>query len=162
MCIRDRAYATNANHTGFKNYDQNQMKMYTSIVDAVKKAANLVGIKMCIRDRCRCCITQRVAVVSVEVRRSSATSFVTEEMCIRDSYTALSPSIPTLSKTTVYNTLKLLRDVYKRQIGRNRLRDTPKRTVRSRHPQSEKGDPQSIRELYGRQRFQPCGNRFHL
>lgn len=39
------AYATNANHTGFKNYDQNQMKMYTSIVDAVKKAANLVGIK---------------------------------------------------------------------------------------------------------------------
>ena len=35
------AYATNANHTGFKNYDQNQMKMYTSIVDAVKKAANL-------------------------------------------------------------------------------------------------------------------------
>ena len=40
-----KAYATNANHTGFKNYDQNQMKMYTSIVDAVKKAANLVGIK---------------------------------------------------------------------------------------------------------------------
>ena len=31
------AYATNANHTGFKNYDQNQMKMYTSIVDAVNK-----------------------------------------------------------------------------------------------------------------------------
>ena len=30
---------------GFKNYDQNQMKMYTSIVNAVKKAANLVGIK---------------------------------------------------------------------------------------------------------------------
>lgn len=28
-----------------QNYDQNQMKMYTSIVDAVKKAANLVGIK---------------------------------------------------------------------------------------------------------------------
>lgn len=39
------AYATDANHTGFKNYDQNQMKMYTSIVDAVKKAADLVGIK---------------------------------------------------------------------------------------------------------------------
>ena len=29
----------------YKRQDQNQMKMYTSIVDAVKKAANLVGIK---------------------------------------------------------------------------------------------------------------------
>lgn len=27
---------------------------------------------------------------------------------------------------------------------------------------AKKGYPQSIRELYGRQRFQPCGNRFHL
>ena len=54
------------------------------------------------------------------------------------------------------------RDVHLHGYPLNRLRDTPKRTVRSRHPQSEKGYPQSIRELYGRQRFQPCGNRFHL
>lgn len=39
------AYATDSNHTGFQNYDRNQMKMYISIVDAVKKAAELVGIK---------------------------------------------------------------------------------------------------------------------
>ncbi len=39
------AYATNTSHTGFKNYAQCQIKMYTSIVDAVKKAAALVGIK---------------------------------------------------------------------------------------------------------------------
>src|SRR5699024_5159586 len=35
-----------------------------------------------VSNQCRCCITQRVAVVSVEVRRSSATSFVTGEVVL--------------------------------------------------------------------------------
>lgn len=39
------AYAGNSTHSGFKNYNSSQMKMYTDIVDAVKEAAGLVGIK---------------------------------------------------------------------------------------------------------------------
>ena len=39
------AYASNSTHSGFKNYNSSQMKMYTDIVDAVKEAAGLVGIK---------------------------------------------------------------------------------------------------------------------
>lgn len=37
------AYAQNSTHTGFDNYDRNQMTMYTSIVDAYKSAKNLVN-----------------------------------------------------------------------------------------------------------------------
>src|SRR5690606_1951177 len=36
------AYAQNSTHKGFANYDRDQMTMYTSIVDAVNKAKNLV------------------------------------------------------------------------------------------------------------------------
>lgn len=39
------AYAKNASHTGFKNYNFNQMKMYANIVHAVEKATAIVGIK---------------------------------------------------------------------------------------------------------------------
>lgn len=39
------AYASNATNSGFKNYDRDQMKMYHSIVDAVKKASKLSKIK---------------------------------------------------------------------------------------------------------------------
>ncbi|MDE7387442.1 MAG: DUF4886 domain-containing protein, partial [Muribaculaceae bacterium] len=39
------AYSKDASHTGFKNYDRDQLKMYNAIVDANKKAARAVGIK---------------------------------------------------------------------------------------------------------------------
>lgn len=39
------SYANNSTHSGFKNYNSNQMKMYTDIVNAVKAAAKLVGVK---------------------------------------------------------------------------------------------------------------------
>ena len=42
------AYAADAKHTGFNNYNRNQLTMYHSIVDAVKQAGKLVGIKMII------------------------------------------------------------------------------------------------------------------
>lgn len=42
------AYAADAGHTGFNNYNRDQLTMYHSIVDAVKKAGKLVGIKMII------------------------------------------------------------------------------------------------------------------
>lgn len=38
------AYAADSDHGGFRNYDNDQMKMYRSIVDANEKAAELVGI----------------------------------------------------------------------------------------------------------------------
>lgn len=38
------AYESNTSHSGFKNYQSNQLKMYRSIVDAVNKASKLVGI----------------------------------------------------------------------------------------------------------------------
>lgn len=38
------AYATDATHTGFKNYNNSQEEMYRDIVNAVEKAAALVGI----------------------------------------------------------------------------------------------------------------------
>jgi hypothetical protein len=38
------AYAQNSTHSGFANYNTNQLTMYNAIVDAVWKAAQLVGI----------------------------------------------------------------------------------------------------------------------
>lgn len=38
------AYAADSDHGGFRNYGNDQMKMYRSIVDANEKAAELVGI----------------------------------------------------------------------------------------------------------------------
>ena len=38
------AYAAHSTHSGFKNYDSDQQQMYSSIVSAVKRAAQLVGI----------------------------------------------------------------------------------------------------------------------
>lgn len=40
------AYAQDSNHSGFVNYDKDQMKMYNAIVDAVWKAKELGGIDM--------------------------------------------------------------------------------------------------------------------
>lgn len=40
------AYAQDSNHSGFVNYDKDQMKMYNAIVDAVWKAKELAGIDM--------------------------------------------------------------------------------------------------------------------
>ncbi len=42
------AYAKNSTHTGFDNYNKDQMQMYTAIVDAVNKAKELVKIDMII------------------------------------------------------------------------------------------------------------------
>ncbi len=39
------AYSADSDHSGFRNYDRDQMKMYTSIGDAVQKAAKLIGVK---------------------------------------------------------------------------------------------------------------------
>lgn len=40
------AYSKDARHTGFNNYDRDQLKMYNAIVDANRKAAKLTGIKV--------------------------------------------------------------------------------------------------------------------
>ena len=40
------AYAQDSGHSGFANYGNDQMKMYTSIVDAYARAAKLIGIKI--------------------------------------------------------------------------------------------------------------------
>lgn len=42
------AYAANSTHTGFNNYDKNQLTMYQAIVNAVKKAGKLAKIKFII------------------------------------------------------------------------------------------------------------------
>lgn len=42
------AYAANSKHSGFKNYNRDQLTMYHSIVDAVKKAAKSNKIKIMI------------------------------------------------------------------------------------------------------------------
>lgn len=42
------AYAKDSDHSGFKNYGCDQIKMYSAIVDANRKAAKLVGIKIII------------------------------------------------------------------------------------------------------------------
>ena len=42
------AYASDSTHKDFKNYDNDQIKMYTSIMDAVKRASKLSGIKLVI------------------------------------------------------------------------------------------------------------------
>ena len=42
------AYAKDSTHKDFKNYDNDQMKMYDSIMDAVKRASKLTGIKLII------------------------------------------------------------------------------------------------------------------
>ena len=40
------AYSCDSDHKGFANYDRDQMKMYNAIVEANRKAAKLVGIKI--------------------------------------------------------------------------------------------------------------------
>ena len=40
------AYAAGASHTGFRNYDNDQMKMYRAIVEANERAAKLIGVKI--------------------------------------------------------------------------------------------------------------------
>lgn len=42
------AYAKDSDHSGFRNYGCDQMKMYSAIVDANRKAAKLVGIRIII------------------------------------------------------------------------------------------------------------------
>ncbi|MBK5719831.1 DUF4886 domain-containing protein [Dysgonomonas sp. Marseille-P4677] len=42
------AYASNSTHSGFVNYENDQMKMYTAIIDAVSRAGNLVDIDIII------------------------------------------------------------------------------------------------------------------
>lgn len=42
------AYDATSNHKDFKNYDHDQKKMYTSIVDAVNKTSKLTGVKLVI------------------------------------------------------------------------------------------------------------------
>ena len=42
------AYDVTSNHKDFKNYDHDQKKMYTSIVDAVNKTSKLTGVKLVI------------------------------------------------------------------------------------------------------------------
>ncbi len=42
------AYAANSTHSGFKNYNCDQLTMYRSIVDAVKKASKLTKIRLII------------------------------------------------------------------------------------------------------------------
>lgn len=42
------AYAEDSTHKDFKNYDNDQMKMYGSIIDAVKRVSKLSGIKLVI------------------------------------------------------------------------------------------------------------------
>lgn len=42
------AYAEDSTHKDFKNYGNDQMKMYSSIIDAVKRASRLTGIRMVI------------------------------------------------------------------------------------------------------------------
>ncbi|MCA5003544.1 DUF4886 domain-containing protein [Sphingobacterium bovistauri] len=42
------AYAKNSTHSGFDNYNKDQMQMYTAIVDAVNKAKELVKIDLII------------------------------------------------------------------------------------------------------------------
>lgn len=42
------AYAQDSHHSGFANYERDQMKMYSAIVDAYDRAARLVGIKIII------------------------------------------------------------------------------------------------------------------
>ena len=38
-------YAAHSTHSGFKNYDSDQLRMYSCIVDAVKRASELTGIR---------------------------------------------------------------------------------------------------------------------
>lgn len=40
------AYGPDATHTGFANYDRNQLTMYRAITDAVRKASRKTGIRM--------------------------------------------------------------------------------------------------------------------
>ena len=42
------AYEQTSTHKGFVNYDNDQMKMYNAIVDAVDKAADLIGVDIII------------------------------------------------------------------------------------------------------------------
>ncbi|MDY2859437.1 MAG: DUF4886 domain-containing protein, partial [Candidatus Cryptobacteroides sp.] len=42
------AYEQTSTHKGFVNYDNDQMKMYNAIVDAVNKAADLIGVDIII------------------------------------------------------------------------------------------------------------------
>ncbi|MGC3978970.1 MAG: DUF4886 domain-containing protein [Paludibacteraceae bacterium] len=42
------AYAANSTHSGFKNYDKNQITMYQAVVETGRKVSKSVGIKMII------------------------------------------------------------------------------------------------------------------
>lgn len=42
------AYAANSTHFGFKNYDKNQLRMYTAVTNTVKKVAQKLNIKLII------------------------------------------------------------------------------------------------------------------
>lgn len=42
------AYASDSGHSGFANYDRDQLKMYEAIVDANRQAAKLIGVKIII------------------------------------------------------------------------------------------------------------------
>ena len=48
MLHQTRAYASTSRHSGFKNYNCNQLTMYQAIADAVKKAAKANKIKIVI------------------------------------------------------------------------------------------------------------------
>ncbi len=65
------AYSEDSDHGGFRNYDCDQMKMYSAIVDANEKAAALAGIKTTIP--CGTAI------------QNARTSFIGDDMC-RDGY----------------------------------------------------------------------------
>ena len=68
---RTWAYASDSKHSGFKNYDRDQMKMFNAIVDATSKAAKLVGIK--------------IIVPSGTAIQNARTSFIGDRLC-RDGY----------------------------------------------------------------------------
>ena len=68
---RTWAYAGDSGHSGFKNYDRDQMKMFNAIVSATSRAAKLVGIK--------------IIVPSGTAIQNIRTSFVGDNLC-RDGY----------------------------------------------------------------------------
>lgn len=65
------AYSADSDHEGFANYGNDQMKMYSKIVKANRKAAKLVGIK--------------TIIPSGTAVQNARTSFIGDRMC-RDGY----------------------------------------------------------------------------
>ena len=64
--------------------------------------------------------------------------------------------------TCPYGRLSAENGRYSRPTGRYGIRNPPERRYGSRYPQGKESHPQGVRELHGRQGFQPRGNRFHL